>query len=183
MYTQVHYCNSINISSEIDNSNLLSFQPVCMHYKFAIIHTKISQTRSTHPCNPRVSQCCIKLTSNEPLNFSCLLPWSRGVYLPRTTLLSWSFFWLGACLGTSATNLSMSRVACPTIQFITHSSILILLILLNMEVSGMCPTLHILIFGCSGRSSLLSNDTTLDTPLLATQFLFNCELISPDLNK
>lgn len=117
MYTQVHYCNSINISSEVDNSNLLSFQPVCMHYKFAIIHTKISQTRSTHPCNPRVSQCCIKLTSNEPLNFSCLLPWSRGAYLPRTTLLSWSFFWLGACLGTSATNLSMSCVACPTIHF------------------------------------------------------------------
>lgn len=43
MYAQVHYYNSIIISSELNNSNLLPFQPVHMHYKFAITHTKISQ--------------------------------------------------------------------------------------------------------------------------------------------
>lgn len=31
MYIQVHYCNSINRSLELSNSNLLSFQVLCMH--------------------------------------------------------------------------------------------------------------------------------------------------------
>lgn len=148
MYTQVHYCNSINISSELNNSNLLSFQPVYMRYEFAIIHTKISQTRSTHPCNPSVSQCCIKLTSNEPLNFACLLYKSReqrSVPSHNNTALL-KFFWLGACLGNSAASLSMSLMLdAPPFTFTTQSSIFLLLTLLNMKVSGTCPTLHILI--------------------------------------
>lgn len=146
MYTQVHYCNSINISSELNNSNLLSFQPVYMRYEFAIIHTKISQTRSTHPCNPSVSQCCIKLTSNEPLHFACLLYRSaeqRSVPSHNNSTLL-KLFWLGACLGNSAGSLSVSLMLdVQPFTFTAHSSIFLLFLLLNMKVSGTCPTLHI----------------------------------------
>lgn len=148
MYTQVHYCNSINISSELNNSNLLSFQPVYMRYEFAIIHTKISQTRSIHPCNPSVSQCCIKLTSNEPLHFACILCRSteqRSVPSHNNSTLL-KLFWLGACLGNSAVSLSVSLMLdVQPFIFTAHSSIFLLLMLLNMKVSGTCPTLHILI--------------------------------------
>lgn len=71
MYTQIHYYNSIIISSELNNSNLLSFLPVHKHYKFAIIHTKVGW--AAWKSQSRVSQGGINLTSNEPLNLTCIL--------------------------------------------------------------------------------------------------------------